>query len=212
MRRTLLIPLLTFACTSPEPLNPDPGTHELETSEAVTEVAEAPAVALPPTTVAAVDPELLQGVDETAAPALADGSQPSVEVEGGESLGLYAEWAGISADAIAERNQLTLRSKLKIGQKIEIPVQGAAADKFRQQRANFIAGRLQRFLDARGGLVKMSEHTVRRGESLWTVAQRSGRLPLWVIQSYNPGRDLDKLAVGDTIKIPITAAQTSAAR
>ena len=34
---------------------------------------------------------------------------------------------------------------------------------------------------------------------------RNGRLPLWVMRHYNPSRDLDSLAVGDTIKVPLMA-------
>ena len=42
----------------------------------------------------------------------------------------------------------------------------------------------------------------RRGDSLWAVTQRFSRLPVWLLQQYNPDVDFADLHSGVQIVVP----------
>ncbi|HMI36336.1 MAG TPA: LysM domain-containing protein, partial [Steroidobacteraceae bacterium] len=44
-------------------------------------------------------------------------------------------------------------------------------------------------------------YTARRGDSLWSVTQRSA-LPVWLLQQYNPDVDFAELRPGTSIVLP----------
>ena len=45
-------------------------------------------------------------------------------------------------------------------------------------------------------------YIVRRGDSLWTVTQRYARLPMWLIQQYNPDVDFSDMRAGLELTVP----------
>jgi membrane-bound lytic murein transglycosylase D len=45
-------------------------------------------------------------------------------------------------------------------------------------------------------------HTLRRGDSLWYLAERKYEVPVWLIRQYNPDLDLGALPVGTRMIIP----------
>jgi membrane-bound lytic murein transglycosylase D len=47
---------------------------------------------------------------------------------------------------------------------------------------------------------------VKRGDSLWTIAQQHGDLPVWLISQYNPDVNLGDLHPGTTVTLPQIAA------
>jgi LysM repeat protein len=45
-------------------------------------------------------------------------------------------------------------------------------------------------------------YIVRRGDSLWTVTQRYARLPMWLLQQYNPDTDFGDMRPGTELTVP----------
>ena len=45
-------------------------------------------------------------------------------------------------------------------------------------------------------------YIARRGDSAWSVTQRYTRLPVWLLQQYNPDLDLSDLRAGTQIVVP----------
>ncbi len=43
---------------------------------------------------------------------------------------------------------------------------------------------------------------VRAGDSLWSLTQRFGDLPVWLLQQYNPDVSFDALKAGTQIVLP----------
>ncbi len=43
---------------------------------------------------------------------------------------------------------------------------------------------------------------VKRGDSLWTIAQQHGDLPIWLVAQYNPDVDFNDMRPGTTITLP----------
>ena len=205
MRTLTLILIAAFAqaCSSEEPASADAPT-------------EAETVIVDPQTITAADPGLLAGIDETTIIEDVD-ERPDVDVfavtvRAGESLGLYARWSGADLKALASHNVLGPGAQLSIGQVLELPITDAQIARFQKKRVAHLANRLDGYLKKKGGLVRVIEHRIRRNETVWSLARRNGRLPLWVISHYNKGLDLNALSIGDVIKIPITGAQTVSRR
>ena len=45
-------------------------------------------------------------------------------------------------------------------------------------------------------------YVTRRGDSLWSVTQRYGRVPAWLLQQYNPDIEFSTLQAGFEIVVP----------
>lgn len=89
-------------------------------------------------------------------------------VSSGETLGAIASQYGLSVSAVADFNNIRNRNRISIGQEILIPVSQAAAGSV-PVRAT--ADLVQGSGHSRGAQVT---HTVRSGESLWTIARAYG--------------------------------------
>jgi membrane-bound lytic murein transglycosylase D len=42
----------------------------------------------------------------------------------------------------------------------------------------------------------------RRGDSLWSITQKSLKVPVWLLQQYNPDLDFGNLRPGTQISLP----------
>ncbi|MFN3199006.1 MAG: LysM peptidoglycan-binding domain-containing protein [Bradymonadia bacterium] len=145
--------------------------------------------------------------DDAPGEVLAGGSA-HIKVASGESFGRLAKWAGISARAIAEHNDLPLNDPLQIGQSLHMPLKGKALADFTDKRRAFAKGRVNKFFKRKGGLEEVVEYTVKRGDRATKIARKHG-LPLWILISYNAKTDLNSLSIGDVIQVPITGNYAS---
>ena len=51
-------------------------------------------------------------------------------------------------------------------------------------------------------IVGTQVYIARSGDSLWTLTQRGGQLPQWLLQQYNPSLDFADLRAGTQIVMP----------
>ena len=42
----------------------------------------------------------------------------------------------------------------------------------------------------------VAEHTIQRGESIWIIALRKYKVPVWLFRQYNPALDMHKVQPG----------------
>jgi LysM repeat protein len=198
MKSTILMLAGLVACTGGDVSEADATAQGIDISgemmriEADTGVTEAAVV------VAAE--ELIEPVAVTL-PAV--GASVSVEVQDGESLSLLASWSGVTAEDIAAASGITVTSRLMPGQEIAIPMDPMAAEGFEVRRQDAMAARVQRYLDRRGGELSIDQHTVRTGESAWSIARSAVGIPTWVLAFYNPGIDMDHLTIGQGLTVPL---------
>ena len=125
-----------------------------------------------------------------------------IEVRPGESLVLLASWSGVPAEDIAALNDIHVTGTVFPGQGLVLPLDLQEAASFGDLRGEFHDARLQRFVDGRGGLVKVEAHAVGTGETAWGIS-RSGDMPLWVLSWFNQDKNLDRLSIGDELFIPV---------
>lgn len=105
-------------------------------------------------------------------------------VEAGDTLSAIAARHGVSTQALAEANGLTLRSVIRVGQRLVVPERGTVAAESRPGSTN--GARL---------------HRVRRGETLWDLSRRYG-VSMAAIREANPFLEERELRAGDTLRLP----------
>jgi membrane-bound lytic murein transglycosylase D len=158
--------------------------REIALAQAAEPVSAAQAQALGPTLI-------------TGAQAVANAADPSdytvaddgtIEVQAAETLGHYAEWLGLRASRLRELNKMSFGTPVVIGRRLRIDLAQVSGELFEQRRREYHQ-RLQEEFFASNRIVGTEVHVVRRGESLWTIAQKYQNVPVWLLRQYNPDVD-----------------------
>jgi len=127
----------------------------------------------------------------------------SIEVQSGESLVLLADFAHVRAEDVADLNGIDVKDAIVPGQTLRVPA--TDADDFSARRDAWLAGKVERYLSRRGGVVGLSDRRVGTGDTAWSIAREQGRVPMWIVEYYNPDVDLDRLGIGDQLTLPVFA-------
>jgi membrane-bound lytic murein transglycosylase D len=126
----------------------------------------------------------------------------TVIVRADETLGHFAQWSGSTPDALRALNHLRKSTMVGMGRKIKIDLAGTGAEQFEAARRQYHA-HLQDVFYATHRIASTQNYSIKRGESLWTIAQQHGDLPLWLVTQYNPDVDFNDVRPGATITLPI---------
>ena len=149
-------------------------------------------------------PSLLPGAEAALAADATDYSiaaNGSLRVAAGETLGHYADWLGIPTATLRTLNRLHPGEPLRFGQRLRLDFSHVTREQFEARRREYQQGMQAAYFAA--WRIAGSEHYVtRRGDTLYLLAQRGGRIPLWLLQQYNPDVDLLQLRAGLHIVIP----------
>jgi peptidoglycan lytic transglycosylase D len=149
-------------------------------------------------------PELLSGLNgqQSADPedysVLPDGS---IHVVAAETLGHYAEWLGTSAARLRALNKLRGRKPVVMGHRLKLEFEHATPAQFEQRRRDYHE-QLQAAYFASHRIAGTEIYVARRGDSLWSITQRNVKLPIWLLQQYNPDLDFSDLRPGTQISLP----------
>ncbi len=123
----------------------------------------------------------------------------------GERLDHFARWAALPVEVIAEASGLDLGRPYMAGIEVRIPVEGQALAALEQARDAHHTKRAEGYLASRGGAIGAEFITVRTGDNATTIARDQQGLPLWLVETYNPSVDLDRLRPGQQLMIPVLA-------
>ena len=186
-------------------------------------IADAPAIAtLPVTTADEVDDEEVPFIlaDQVGsllgslqASLLSDPSDytvaldTSIEVQPLETLGHYADWLGIKTQRLRDINGLAFRTPVVVGQRIKIDLAKVNADTFEGLRAAYHKEQQDAFF-RNNTITGVTEHVVRRGESVWILALRQYDVPVWLFRQYNPELDLHNVQRGTRLNFPVLVSNS----
>jgi len=129
-----------------------------------------------------------------------------VEVE--ETLGHFAEWAGVRTQQIRRLNGLRFGRTLHLHQKIKIPLDKTNAAAFEEQRYEYHK-RLQEDFFAAYRVTELEPYRVQPGDNYWTLCREKFGVPMWLLKHYNMDVDLADLHIHQKLMIP--AIQETAA-
>jgi membrane-bound lytic murein transglycosylase D len=128
----------------------------------------------------------------------ADGS---IRVVAAETLGHYADWIGTTAARLRAINHLHGRMPVVMGRRIKLEFAGTTHDQFEERRRDYHE-RLQAAYFASHRIAGTEVYIARRGDSLWSITQKSLKVPVWLLQQYNPDLDFRDLRPGTQISLP----------
>ena len=192
-------------------LNPPLETQAAAVEEAVVARVEEPADV--DATVAEVTPAAFSGEVTVARSNLPTAllSDPSdydvaddltIEVHPLETLGHYADWLGIRTQRLRDINGLAFRTPVTVGDRIKLEIRDVDIPTFESRRIAWHRAQQDEFFRAHV-ITGITEHEIRRGESIWILSLREYDVPVWLFRQYNPTLDLHKVRPGTRVKFPV---------
>jgi membrane-bound lytic murein transglycosylase D len=149
-------------------------------------------------------PQLVPGAQAAGSPDPVDYSvsaDGTIRVVAAETLGHYADWLGTSAGRLRTLNKLRPRTPVVMGRRIKLEFRSATTAEFEQRRREYHE-RLQAEYFAGHRISGTEVYIVRRGDSLWSITGRNLKLPIWLLQQYNPDLDFSDLRPGTQVALP----------
>ena len=122
-----------------------------------------------------------------------------VEVE--ETLGHYAEWAGVQTWQIRRLNDLAYGRTLHLHQKLKVPLNKTASHLFEQSRYEHHK-RIQEDFFSAYRIGELAPYRIQRGDNYWTLCREKFDIPMWLLTHFNPEVDLADLRVHQKLMIP----------
>ena len=129
----------------------------------------------------------------------------TVIVQAAETLGHFADWSGVSSQALRTLNKLHKNAMVTLGHKVKLDFSRVSAEQFATTRREY-HHHLQEAFFATHRIAGTENYSIKRGESLWVIAQQHADLPVWLVAQYNPDVDFSDVRPGTTIVLPRVVA------
>ncbi len=129
-------------------------------------------------------------------------SDNSIEVQELETLGHYGDWLGIKTQRLRDINGLAFRTPVDVGQRIKLDLSQVDAETFENLRTAYHRHQQDSFF-RNHTITGVSEHTIKRNESVWILSLRKYDVPIWLFRQYNPSLDLHMVQPGTRVRFPV---------
>ena len=125
----------------------------------------------------------------------------TIEVQALETLGHYADWLQIRTQQLRNINRMSFSQDVVVGRKLELDFSVVGPVTFEGRRRAYHRKIQEEFFQAYQ-IHDTLDHAVKSGESLWILALRVYRVPVWLVRQFNPDLDPDRVSPGMVIKFP----------
>jgi membrane-bound lytic murein transglycosylase D len=129
------------------------------------------------------------------------GTDNTVVVQAAETLGHFADWSKVSSTSLRALNKLHKNAMVTLGHKVKLDLSQVSAAQFETARRDYHR-QLQESFFATHRISGTENYVVKKGESLWIIAQQHSDLPVWLVAEYNPDVDFGEVRPGVTIALP----------
>jgi membrane-bound lytic murein transglycosylase D len=129
------------------------------------------------------------------------GADNTVVVQAAETLGHLADWSKVSSASLRTLNRLHKDAMVTLGHKVKLDLSQVSAAQFEAARRDYHR-QLQESFFAAHRISGTENYVVKKGESLWIIAQQHADLPVWLVAEYNPDVDFGEIRPGATIALP----------
>ena len=129
------------------------------------------------------------------------GANNTVVVQAAETLGHFADWSKVSSASLRTLNKLHKNAMVTLGHKVKLDLSQVSAAQFEAARRDYHR-QLQESFFAAHRISGTENYVVKKGESLWIIAQQHSDLPVWLVAEYNPDVDFGEVRPGTTIALP----------
>jgi membrane-bound lytic murein transglycosylase D len=124
-----------------------------------------------------------------------------ITVQALETLGHYADWLNLPTQKLRDLNHIKAREAVVIGQALTLDFSKVDAPTFESRRRMYQQQRQDEFFAAYQ-IEDVTSHVIKPGESLWVLAERTYKVPVWLLRQYNPDLNLDRVTPGIVVKFP----------
>ena len=124
-----------------------------------------------------------------------------ITVQALETLGHYADWLNLPTQKLRDLNHIKSREAVVIGQALTLDFSKVDAPTFEARRRMYQQQRQDEFFAAYQ-IEDVASHVIKPGESLWVLAERTYKVPVWLLRQYNPDLNLDRVTPGIVVKFP----------
>ena len=125
----------------------------------------------------------------------------TVVVRPEETIGHFADWSHTPVAVLSEINHLHNGALVALGRTFRLDFSHVDAQQFTSARVEYHRA-LQESYFAAHRIAGTVSYTIKRGDSLWTIAQQHDTLPTWLITQYNPDVDFTAVQAGARITLP----------
>jgi len=125
----------------------------------------------------------------------------TIEVQASETLGHYAEWLDLRASRLRQINNMKFGKPVVLGKRIKLDFSEISPVEFEKRRIAY-QKRLQETFFAQYRIDSTHQHIIKRGESLWVLALREFKVPIWLLRQHNPDVDFHSIKPGVKITVP----------
>jgi membrane-bound lytic murein transglycosylase D len=129
------------------------------------------------------------------------GAGNTVVVQAGETLGHFADWSKVNSASLRALNKLHKNAMVTLGHKIKLDLSQVTATQFETVRRDYHRQQQEAFF-AGHRISGTENYLVKKGDSLWIIAQQHGDLPVWLVAEYNPDVDFGDVRPGTSIALP----------
>lgn len=132
------------------------------------------------------------------------GNDGYIEIQASETIGHFAEWAGVRAQDIRSLNRMNARQPLIVGNRLRVPLSEVGQSEFELRRRQFHIAQQENFF-RNYRIQDLNRHALAANENIDTLARQRYSVPLWLLRQYNPGLDFSRVRVGQEVVFPILA-------
>jgi membrane-bound lytic murein transglycosylase D len=129
------------------------------------------------------------------------GADNTVVVQAAETLGHLADWSKVSSASLRTLNRLHKNAMVTLGHRVKLDLSQVSVAQFEAARRDYHR-QLQESFFAAHRISGTENYVVKKGESLWIIAQQHAELPVWLVAEYNPDVDFGDVRPGATIALP----------
>ena len=133
------------------------------------------------------------------------GDGNTVIVQAAETLGHFADWTQTDSQSLRTLNKLHNSAMVTQGRKLRLDLSKVTAAQFVAARRDYHR-HLQETFFAAHRIAGTASYQLKRGDSLWTVAQKNGELPVWLVAQYNPDVNFADVRAGTALTLPQVVA------
>jgi membrane-bound lytic murein transglycosylase D len=131
-----------------------------------------------------------------------------ITVQANETLGHYADWLEVATSRLRRLNGIRYGTPVGIGRPTKLDFSVVSRETFEQRRLEYHHTLQEEFFDAYE-VVGTDTHRLKKGDTLWELAEKRFRVPVWLLRQYNPTLDFSALQAGARLTVPRIAPRAS---
>jgi membrane-bound lytic murein transglycosylase D len=131
-----------------------------------------------------------------------------ITVQANETLGHYADWLEIPTSRLRRINKIRYGTPVGIGRSTKLDFSVVSREEFERRRLEYHHTLQEEFFDAYE-VIGTDTHKLQKGDTLWELAEKRYRVPVWLLRQYNPTLDFSALQAGTRLVVPRIAPRES---